>query len=113
MQDTEKQPMATSSPSPAGESEQGYLQASDITKQYATVPVLAGVDITLRPGRIHTIIGENGAGKSTLLKILSGLVQPTVGSLRLHGRPIVLASPRAAHQHGIYLVPQEPALMAE
>ncbi len=91
----------------------GVLEAVKIAKRYAVVPVLEGVDCALRPGAIHTVIGENGAGKSTLFKILSGLIQPSAGSLRLDGSPLTLASPRAARHHGIYLVPQEPALMGE
>ncbi len=89
------------------------LEAIEITKQYSSVRVLEGVNCALRPGRIHTVIGENGAGKSTLFKILSGQVQPSSGSLKLNDQPLSLTSPRAAHHHGIYLVPQEPALMAE
>ena len=87
--------------------------AADITKNYASVAVLRGVSLSLRPGRVHTMMGENGAGKSTLFKILSGLVQPTAGELSLDAVPLQLDSPHAAHAHGIYLVPQEPALMPE
>jgi ABC-type Fe3+/spermidine/putrescine transport system ATPase subunit len=90
----------------------GSLDAVGIVKRYAIVSVFEGVDCSLRPGRIHTVIGENGAGKSTLFKIMSGLVQPTNGALKLDGEPITLGSPRIAHHRGIYLVPQEPALMA-
>jgi len=89
------------------------LEAIEVTKQYTSVRVLEGVNCTLRPERIHAVIGENGAGKSTLFKILSGQVQPSSGLLKLDDQPLALASPRAAHHHGIYLVPQEPALMGE
>ncbi|MDR3494548.1 MAG: sugar ABC transporter ATP-binding protein [Ancalomicrobiaceae bacterium] len=101
--------MTASHSSPAA----GRLEAIEITKQFGSVKVLEGVNCALTPGRIHTIIGENGAGKSTLFKILSGLYLPSDGALHLDDKPIVLGSPRAAHQRGIYLVPQEPALMAE
>ncbi len=92
---------------------QGIYQAVGITKNYASVAVLRGVSLSLRPGRVHTMMGENGAGKSTLFKILSGLVRPTAGQLLLGDAPLSLDSPQVAHAHGIYLVPQEPALMPE
>ena len=100
-------------PFPGATNGSGSLDAVGIVKRYAVVSVLEGVDCSLRPGRIHTVIGENGAGKSTLFKIMSGLVQPTNGALKLDGELITLSSPRIAHNRGIYLVPQEPALMAE
>ncbi len=89
------------------------LAAVDITKSFAGVAVLRGISLSLRPGGIHTLMGENGAGKSTLFKILSGILQPTAGTLALAGQALRLETPLAAHRHGIYLVPQEPALMPE
>jgi ABC-type sugar transport system ATPase subunit len=91
----------------------GLYEAHNLTKRYAKVSVLRDVSLTMHPGRIHTIMGENGAGKSTAFKILAGLVKPSSGSLHLAGQSLSLASPAAAHHAGIYLVPQEPALMAE
>ncbi len=91
----------------------GVYEAQGLTKQYGNVVVLRGVSLTMRPGRVHTIMGENGAGKSTAFKILSGIVKPTSGTLQLDHQPLSLASPAAAHHAGIYLVPQEPALMPE
>ncbi len=91
----------------------GRLSASNITKSYGPVRVLRGVSVALHPGRIHTMMGENGAGKSTLFKILAGIARPEGGQLDLDGATLTLASPHDAHAHGIYLVPQEPALMPE
>ena len=91
----------------------GAYEARNLMKRYGNVVVLRDVSITMRPGRVHTIMGENGAGKSTAFKILSGLVRPTSGSLLLDGSEIILPSPSAAHHAGIYLVPQEPAVMPE
>ena len=88
-------------------------RCADIAKSFGSVAVLRGVSLSLRPGRVHTMMGENGAGKSTLFKILAGLVRPSAGTLSLDGAPLALGSPLAAHRHGIYLVPQEPALMPE
>ncbi len=88
-------------------------EAANIARSCASMSVLRGVSLALRPGRVHTMVGENGAGKSTLFKVLSGQVQPTAGQLSLDGAPITLDNPQAAHRQGIYLVPQEPALMPE
>lgn len=79
--------------------------------EFSSVRVLSDVSITLKAGEVHTLMGENGAGKSTLAKILSGVYTATSGDFSLDGKTITLGSPRAALSHGIYLVPQEPALM--
>jgi len=99
--------------SKAHDAEVGLYEAHHLVKKYGNVVVLRDVSVSMAPGRVHTIMGENGAGKSTAFKILSGLVRPTGGSLQLSGREISLASPSAAHHAGIYLVPQEPAVMPE
>jgi ABC-type sugar transport system ATPase subunit len=89
------------------------LSAHGVTKRFGPVEVLRGIDLTLQPGRVLTLMGENGAGKSTMFKVLAGQLQPSDGELRLNGAPLRLASPHAAHAHRIHLVPQEPLLMAE
>ncbi|NAZ36468.1 autoinducer 2 ABC transporter ATP-binding protein LsrA [Rubellimicrobium sp. CFH 75288] len=83
-----------------------------ITKSYAGVPVLRGVDFAVRTGEIHALLGGNGAGKSTLMKILSGLVAPTAGQVLIGGRRLLSSQPQAAHASGLYLVPQETHLFA-
>jgi ABC-type sugar transport system ATPase subunit len=89
------------------------LSAFGITKRFGPVEVLRGIDLTLKPGRVLTLMGENGAGKSTMFKVLAGQLQPSDGELQLNGAPLRLSSPHAAHAHRIHLVPQEPLLMAE
>ena len=91
----------------------GLYAAQGIRKTYGAIEVLKGVSLDLKPGRMVTVMGENGAGKSTLFKILAGQVPPTGGTLSLDGAPVALSSPSAAHARGIYLVPQEPALLPE
>ena len=105
--------MALTAPSDAYSLETGAYEARHLMKRYGNVVVLRDVSLMMKPGRVHTIMGENGAGKSTAFKILSGLVRPTSGSLHLSGAELSLASPAAAHHAGIYLVPQEPAVMPE
>lgn len=87
------------------------IESRGIFKSFSGVPVLEGVDISFRPGEVHTLLGENGAGKSTLFKILSGIYTADAGTVLLNGTEVTIRNPRTAHQHGIYLVPQEPALM--
>jgi ABC-type sugar transport system ATPase subunit len=86
--------------------------AHEISKTFSGTSALAGVSVTFEPGEIHTLVGENGAGKSTLLKIMAGVHRPDAGELVLGDQPLHGLTPRSAQQSGIYLVPQEPTLMA-
>lgn len=64
------------------------LRASGLTKSFAGVRALRGVDFDLLPGEIHALVGENGAGKSTLAKIVSGAYVADSGRLWLDGREL-------------------------
>ena len=88
------------------------LRITGVGRRYAGVTALAGISLDVRGGEVLAIVGENGAGKSTLLKILSGVVQPSEGSLEVAGpdgalRPVRLAGVRDAARAGIALVHQE------
>ncbi|MGF7159934.1 ribose transport system ATP-binding protein [Rhodoligotrophos appendicifer] len=83
------------------------LAAVDISMSFGPVEVLSHIDLALRAGEIHAIIGENGAGKSTLMKILAGHLHPTGGTLKLNGTAAKLTSPVDAEKRGIVLVHQE------
>jgi ribose transport system ATP-binding protein len=89
------------------------LRAESISKSFGPIEVLSGVDLDLRPGEIHAIIGENGAGKSTLMKIVSGHLAPTNGHLYFSGQPVVFSTPSEAEKLGIVLVHQEILLAAD
>jgi simple sugar transport system ATP-binding protein len=65
-----------------------------------------GIDLKVRRGAIHCLLGENGAGKTTLMRILYGLYQPDEGEIFLGGNPIQISSPRAALTHHIGMVHQ-------
>jgi len=82
----------------------------EVWKSYGGIPVLKGVNLSLRPGEIHALVGGNGAGKSTLMKVLTGVVTPDSGTVEINGRELRHLSPRSAHENGIYMVPQEPQL---
>ncbi len=61
------------------------LRATGIERRFGAARVLAGVDLTVRPGELHLVVGPNGAGKTTLLRILAGLTRPTAGTVRVFG----------------------------
>ena len=84
------------------------LAARGVGKSFGDVRVLDGIDVAIRGGEVHTIMGENGAGKSTLMKILAGVHRPDGGEVLVDGKPTAVASPRAASDLGIRLIHQEP-----
>src|SRR3569833_1780906 len=66
------------------------LSLRGLTKSFAVVRVLSGVDLEIRAGEVHALIGQNGSGKSTLIKILSGYHVPDAGRVLLRGEPVAL-----------------------
>jgi monosaccharide-transporting ATPase len=83
------------------------LNASGIDKRFGAVSVLEGVQLHLRAGEVHALMGQNGAGKSTLIKVLTGVVRADAGSLALDGQAIAPDSPLASQLLGISTVYQE------
>jgi ribose transport system ATP-binding protein len=84
-----------------------------VSKFYAGIRALEGVDFSCFSGSTHGILGENGAGKSTLIKIMSGVVRPDAGVILLDGKPVSLASPSAANDAGIVCMFQELSLVPD
>ncbi|MBI4883707.1 MAG: ABC transporter ATP-binding protein [Actinobacteria bacterium] len=82
-----------------------------ITKHFGQIVACDRVNLTLRRGQIHGVLGENGAGKSTLMKVLIGLVLPDAGEVRLHGRTVQITDPVNASAHGIAMVHQHFSLV--
>ena len=82
------------------------LEMRGITKRYPGVLANDGIDLDVRPGEIHALLGENGAGKSTLMNILYGLATPDQGVILLDGKPVTIASPSDAITQGISMVHQ-------
>src|SRR2546425_5679098 len=83
-----------------------FIELRDITKRFPGVVANDGVDLAVRTGEIHAIVGENGAGKSTLMRILYGLYQPYQGDIAVKGQTAVIDSPRRALELGIGMVHQ-------
>jgi ABC-type sugar transport system ATPase subunit len=86
------------------------LEARGITKSFLGVRALKGVDLEVRAGEVHALLGENGAGKSTLMHILAGVYRPDAGTLRFEGQLVSFASAREAQEAGIAMVFQERSL---
>ena len=87
------------------------LELRGIRKSFGRVEVLHGVDLHVRAGEVHALLGENGAGKSTLMKIVSGIIQPSDGQILIDGEPRSFATYDAAIAAGVGIVFQEFSLI--
>jgi ribose transport system ATP-binding protein len=86
------------------------LKLSNISKSFGPTIALDGVDLELRQGEVHALIGENGAGKSTLMNIIAGSLQPDQGTMEIQGKPYSPSNPLDARTNGIALIHQELSL---
>jgi ABC-type sugar transport system ATPase subunit len=82
------------------------LEVTGLVKEFPGTRALDGVDIEIRRGEIHALLGENGAGKSTLIRSICGASRPTDGQIYVAGRPVELNSPQQAQDLGIAVVHQ-------
>lgn len=82
------------------------IEMWDISKQFGDFYANKNINLQLKKGEIHALLGENGAGKSTLMNILSGLLQPSSGQIYMGGRPVTIDSPNKANDLGIGMVHQ-------
>jgi len=83
------------------------LELNGISKSFPGVKALDGVNIRLRKGTVHAVMGENGAGKSTLMKIINGLYQKDSGRILLDGKEVAFSSPLESAEAGIAMIYQE------
>ncbi|WP_193311478.1 sugar ABC transporter ATP-binding protein [Georgenia satyanarayanai] len=93
--------MVTADPTPP------LLHITDIVKHFPGAKALDGVDLEVRAGEVHCLLGQNGAGKSTLIKVLAGAHQPDSGEIRWNGEVVKIGSPTAAIELGIATMYQE------
>ena len=82
------------------------LEVKGLAKEYPGTRALDGVDLQIRRGEIHALLGENGAGKSTLIQLICGASRPTEGQIFFEGRPVELNSPQQAQDLGVAVVHQ-------
>ncbi len=86
------------------------LSVRKLTKLFGSFAACDGIDLDIRPGEIHALLGENGAGKSTLVKMLFGVLAPTSGDVLWQGNPVRIGSPAQARKTGIGMVFQHFSL---
>jgi ABC-2 type transport system ATP-binding protein len=84
------------------------VEAEGLTKRYRGITALDRVDFTIRPGEILGYLGPNGSGKSTTVKIVTGLIEPSEGVVKFHGRPV--SEDPVGFRRRMGYVPEEPQL---
>lgn len=89
------------------------LALRGVSKNFGMTAALIEMTVELFPGEIHAIVGENGAGKSTMIKIMTGVHQPTSGSIEIDGETVVLTGAKAARIRGVAAVYQEPMVFPD
>ena len=89
------------------------IEISGVKKSFGGVKALKSVDLQVRAGEIHAVLGENGAGKSTLMKIISGAISKDAGEIKLDGVPVNFTSTQSAKDKGIGIIYQEFSLVPE
>lgn len=92
---------------PADDAPEVLLRMSGIVKHFPGARALDGVDLEIRAGEVHCLLGQNGAGKSTLIKVLAGAHRPDAGTVTWRGEPLTLAEPVQALRAGIATMYQE------
>ncbi|MDR1412590.1 MAG: ABC transporter ATP-binding protein [Actinomycetes bacterium] len=82
------------------------IEARGISKSFGNAVANADIDLVVRAGQIHALLGENGAGKSTLMNMLAGIYQPDRGEIAVYGRRVTFASPADSIRYGIGMIHQ-------
>src|SRR5690625_4658072 len=81
-----------------------------VRKTYGKVVALDDVDLTIRKGTVHALVGENGSGKSTLTKVIAGVEHPDAGTVAIDGRRLDTSDPRVSIAHGVRVIYQDLAM---
>ena len=87
------------------------LEMKGICKEFPGVKALQNVNLQLKAGEVHALLGENGAGKSTLIKVLGGIYHAEQGELLIDGKPVKIESVSDARANGINIIHQELVLV--
>ena len=94
--------------------EENYvIEMIGVTKAFGNYKANDDIFLSLKKGEIHALLGENGAGKSTLMNILSGLLEPTSGTIKVKGQEVKISSPGVADKLGIGMVHQHFMLVKD
>ena len=88
------------------------LELRGVTKTFPGVVANDGIDLVVRRGKVHAVLGENGSGKSTLMKVIYGYYAPDEGTVAIDGHPIRLGSPAAGRRLGVGMVFQDFSLIS-
>ena len=91
--------------------DENVLVLKGVYKEFPGVKALTDVDLTIKRGEVHALVGENGAGKSTLMKILAGAYKKDSGTILFDGQEVEIGSPKAAEKLGVSIIHQELNLM--
>jgi ribose transport system ATP-binding protein len=89
------------------------IDLSNVTKRFGATVALDGASFRVKRGAVHALLGENGAGKSTTVKLLSGLMRPDAGSIRVMGSDVTMRGPKDAHRAGVQTAFQEMTLVRD
>ncbi len=103
----------TQTPANGSASSKPILRLKDLTKSFGSIEAVRGVSFEIHAGEAVGLVGDNGAGKSTVIKMISGVHQPTSGTIELDGQEIVMSVPDDARRLGIETVYQDLALVDE
>lgn len=84
-----------------------HIEILNVSKRFGATAALSNVSMSVEAGKVHGLLGENGAGKSTLMKVLSGVVSPDTGEVKIDGNRLRLGSPRDSRDIGLAMAYQE------
>jgi ribose transport system ATP-binding protein len=90
-----------------------HIQMNNIYKSFGSNSVLRGVNLEIKDGEVHALMGENGAGKSTLMNILTGLHKRNDGTILIDGKETYFRDPKEAEKYGITFIHQELNIWSE
>ena len=89
------------------------VEMKGVVKKFPGVTALKDISFDIKAGEVHVLLGENGAGKSTLMKILSGVYQPTEGTIVIGGKEFSKLTPKDSAENGISVIYQELSVINE